>query len=464
MQDLQSNEEINIVPYLLGIARRWYIIALVAILGALLAGALARMGPETYHASATVLAYGERPNLQFDARYGSSNTFEMDRLWRREGLRGLVTSYTIESLLPPEVVQAIVDDEDSGYVLGDLSRRIHTLENEGDLITIGAWGETAEEAELLANAWAEAYVSYINDLYGVDSAAVAISEQQVAEATANFEAAQKELEDFIAANDLYIVQDRIENLNALLDGNGTANAIRYTDLITRTQKLDLVLQDAASLREQIGSSETVALGENLAALALRSQAVGGETALGVQLQIDSATAFSVTPEEAQQELDRFIAGVQLQIESLRGKIEEAGLALVNNAPSPASNLTVAQLNEYYEAVNELRREEERLNGQLKALEQDRDVALETLQIVERKRAEQMIAEIQPAFQVRLASQAFEPTGPVPRGTLTKAMLGGITGAVLGTLLALLLTILSPLSFNRHPMNLEQPAADHPSYS
>ncbi|MGH2542446.1 MAG: hypothetical protein ACRDIB_06610, partial [Ardenticatenaceae bacterium] len=234
------------------------------------------------------------------------------------------------------------------------------------------------------------------------------------------------------------------------------------ELMTRAQTINLVLQDTQALRDQIASGEAVALGQSLTALGLRARSIGG-VPLGVQLQLDSATDLVVTPEEALQDLDQFIASLQQQTERLRGEIAEVGNTIIANEPAADSNLTTEQIASYYTQLKELQVEQEQLQGQLQALTQERDVALETLQIIGRKRAERMIAEIQPSTEVRLASEAVEPGVAVRRGTLIKAFLGAVTGSVLGTLFALLLTILSPRIQIWRRLRPKQ-AADRPSYS
>ncbi len=459
MDNNARDDEINLKPYLLGILRRWYVVLLVALLGATAAMIMANLGPDSYSATATVLAFGERPNFQFDPRYSTSNVFVLDRYSRREGLKELVINPAIESQIPPEVIAQLELDE---YKLGDLTGRI-SAETNADIITISASGKSPENAQLLANAWAKAYVKYINALYGVDSTAIMISEQQVAEAEASYAAAQSELETFLATSGSTLVQDRIQNISSLLDGSQNANITRFTDLVTRAQALDLVVQDAELLRTQLASGSSVDVGDRLTTLGLRAQAIGG-LSMSVQLQVDGSSASSATPEQAVQELDLFITSVRGQIDGLRDKIASTSDTILSNGPALDSSITLEERDVYYDQLNELRRQQEEMSGREAALKQKRDVALETLQIVERKRSEQLIAQIQPAFEVRLASEALVPQHPVSRGIPTRAILGGLAGLTIGTLTALLLTIFAPVALLRSRRPKLGQTADRPSYS
>ncbi len=453
--DKTSYDEINLMPYLSGMGHRWYLIVLTALLGALLAGLLAYRNPVQYQAIAYAVVFGERPALQLDPRYGTVNSYASDRYFRRQGFEYLAVSPVVETLIPTEVIALVAPDD---YEPGSLAEQVSVATTEGDLMEVVAVSDSPEKAQRLATEWARAAVAYINGLYGTSSDVV--TEAQVDEVRATHQEAQQRVEQFIAANPTARVDDHIENLTAILDSNQLANQTRYTELITLAQKIDLVLQDAVALREQLDQGNPVALGESLAALGLRAQAIGG-IPLGVQLRLDTTADLSASSEELGAELDRLITSLRGQIEALHVKIEQAGTAISTNAPAENTGLTIEQRDGYYEELMGLMREKERMTGGLVALTQDRDVALEALQIVERKRAEQQLTALQPSVELRLASDALLPEDPLGRGTLLRAMVGGLSGLVLGTLGALVATILSLRAVTRRPP-LAQPS-DRPLF-
>lgn len=473
--DNSIDGEINLLPYLVAVVRRWYWIVLAALIGGGVAGALAMSSPASYEASASILFVGDRAQLRLDPRLVMDDNAISDSVTRRLALMELATSPIIEQYLPEEVVQQLAP---KGMRTGQLARAL-SVSQMGDLLWITARSGSAEEAQLLATAWARAYVGYINGVvFGLDSSAIPATEAQVEDARVTYQAAQQRYLDFLMTNRLDEVNNQINSLFSLLDGNQRANTALYQYQIARAQTLEQIMQDAEALRDQLATGQSIAPGESLAVLLLRVRAVGPTTTQVIdrggenpppitapqslmQLTISETELSGLSQEAVQDELDRLIASLEQQIETMQANIAEAEEALANNQPTAQSSLTPEQQERYYQRMIELRHERERLSGQENAFLQGRDVALEKLEVVERKLAEQQVIATQSGAEVRFASEALQPAGAVRRGTALRVLVGGVAGALFGTLLALLAAFQLPAALVRRP-GVPSRAADRPS--
>jgi uncharacterized protein involved in exopolysaccharide biosynthesis len=453
-----SPDEIDLRPFLFSLLRRWSWVVGAAILGAVVVAAVILAQPRTYEATALLLFEGQRSQLALDERIVGEDSILSDRFTRRAGLISIAQSEFMAHLLPEEVVREVLPPD---IPLSKLNSYV-SVGTEGDLIGIAASAGTPRQAQLLANEWSRAFVTHVNNLTLNDNTALAIAEQQVADAQTRFEEAQHAFEEFVGASQMIELDNRIASLSALLEGNLNAKQTQYAQQLAEAQALGLLLRDAQTLRAQTEAAGGVSnLSENLAALALRLRSVG--TVEGLQLQIDDLSMLELSGDEAINNLDRLIAALQEQIETRNERLDELSAAMFTNAPVPGSTLTPEEFEASYVQLREASQQREELEGEYLSLQQERTVALETLEVLQQNLAQHQAAGTQPTVEVVLVGEAPLPTEPAHRGLVRMTILGGVMGAMLGVVAALAAGF---RAFQRPPRSqpaIERPA-DSPSYS
>jgi uncharacterized protein involved in exopolysaccharide biosynthesis len=453
-----SPDEIDLRPFLFSLLRRWSWVVGAAILGAVVVAAVILAQPRTYSATALLLFEGQRSQLALDERIVGQDSILSDRFTRRAGLISIAQSEFMAHLLPEEVVREVLPPN---IPLSKLHNSV-SVGTEGDLIGIAASASTPRQAQLLANEWSRAFVAHVNNLTASDNAALAVAEQQVADAQARFQVAQSAFEEFVGAAQIVELDNRIASLSALLEGNLKAKQLQYEQQLGEVQTLNLFLHEAQTLRAQAEASGGVSnVSENLTALALRLRSVG--TIEGLQLQIDDLNTLDLSAEETINNLDRLIAGLQEQLEDRNERLVQLTEAMSTNAPVPGSALTPEEFQAYYVQLREVSQEREELEGEYLTLQQERGVALETFEVLQRNLAEQQAAETQPSVEVVLVGEAPMPTEPAHRGLVRKTILGGVLGATLGMVAALAAGFRTSQRAPRNQPTVERPA-DSPSYS
>jgi len=462
MESLSINREIDLMPIIIGVLRRWYWIVVATILGGIVASGAALLTPAYYQATAGVIFLGNRSDVTLDARLVSEDSKLSNYISRRQALVQLATSNVIETQLPAEVVQELAP---SGYKEGQFAGSISAVQ-EGDLLWITGDSSSAEEAQRLANEWAVAYVSYINHLLSrSNSSAITVSEQQIVEAQTTYQQAHKQYVEYIAEQQVDKLNDKMNSLYNLLDSNRKLNAAFYESQRIRANTLSQVLQDAQALRSQISNGSTIAASEKLALLLLRVRALAPDPHASIvnniynrsdtvfqnsplQIQLADSITIEANKTEVLADLDRLIASLEELLAILNTTLTESVNALTNNEPLKQGDWTVQEQQEQYQNLAQLRAQREEIEGQGLALKQAREVALEKLEVVEHQLAEQQLLATQNNNEVRLASSAFLPTSPASRGIVSRLIIGTITGMVFGTFLAFLAAIQLPAILRR----------------
>lgn len=430
--------EINLKPIMIAVLRRWYWIVVAAVIGGVIAGGLAFRNPQQYEATATVILVGYRTRFFLEPRLETRESTLSNYSSRREALLELATSTAIEAALPPETIEPMAPAD---YTLGQLTGSIEA-QLEGDLLRLTANSLSPENAQILANAWAKTYVFYINNLLeATDESVIALTLKQVAEARTTYEEAKQTYADFLRSNKLGEIEHQVDALSKLFNGNQNSTLYSYQFQVERAQSLSFVLEDASALREQFFTGEEVAASEKLAALLLRIRSVGLQVSneqvktlplASLDIQIDES---KLEQEAIVADLDRLTASVEEQLATLNVKIKQTANSLANNEPSWPTGWSLKEQEQQYERFEELRAQYQELLGEEEALIQSRHVALEKLQVVERKLAEQQIQANQLGNEVRLASEALLLGSPVSRGVILRFIIGAMTSAVFGLLVA-----------------------------
>ncbi len=168
-------QEIDLRPYFLAIARRWRLILLLALIAAVTAASLTLALPNRYRYQATALV--SMLIRQTGSEIGIDRPLvaiqSIDVGARRQGLVRLSQSSSIEASLPHEVLQQVTEP---GYRPGMLANggRIEVVQT-GDILEIRATGATPEAAKLLADAWAQTFVEQAQTIFDDDHSRVRLA-------------------------------------------------------------------------------------------------------------------------------------------------------------------------------------------------------------------------------------------------------------------------------------------------
>lgn len=431
-------QEIDLRPLLRSLIVRWWLILGVAALIALTGVAIAFMAPRAASARADVLIISTTPQLNLDPRFTTRDaTLLTNVTFQRQALISLATSAAVEQRVGEELVaQGRLNAAPApGALLDDIR-----VASQGDLIVITAESADPAEAVRLAETWARAYESLVAEVYTRDAAGDALLTTQISAAEERYQAAQTAYETFIGGGELVQVEQQVKRLQELLDAARLAGTTLHTEYLLRAQELDLIISDAQALREQVGAGAGDSLADGLAVLTLRARAAGGDL-LPVQLNITDA-GVAQSSAATLDDIEVLISVVEEQRTALLAQAADlaAGLA---DPTGPIRGLGDAARTAYEADLAALQQRQEALIGERTRLAQSRDIALSSLEVLQRKADEQQIAQTTPQVAVRFVSATSQPPQSNLLSAAINAIIGGALGMLAGIALALLLDRLRP---------------------
>lgn len=443
-------DDLDLRPYLRVIARQWRWILMLALVAGVVAAVWTATRPPSYSASVWVLVRSSQSQLTLDERFETTELVDVGT--RRRTLLELARSSAIEARIPAEQRASL-----GHQAQGELAGRIQ-VSADADLVEITARAPDPQQARNLANVWASTYVHYINELFSPAGAAAETgAEEQIRAARERYNVAQGALEDFLAESQIDTLDARITATHGVISATQGVYLARHREYLAVAQQLELVLRDAEALRREIASGESAGTNASLAALLIRARASVGPD-FPIELQLDPLQDAGQDRGVTLDELDAFIASLQQQISETEVAAAELGDALASHRPVAGSRLTPAQQAGYFEELADLRRQREAEVGQLRALELERDIALEALQVVQRKVTEEQVTAARPEPQVRVASEAALLGRPAAQPMILNSVAAALASVVLGSLVALLLHMLRlPLVPARQQSNIDQRA-------
>jgi uncharacterized protein involved in exopolysaccharide biosynthesis len=449
-------QEIDLRPYFLALIKRWRFIGLVVIVAVAAAVIAAVMTPSSYTAVADVLVLTSSAELQFDPRFVTSDTSQLaSPTGRRDALLTLASSGMLEEKVIEDLPENFTDQP---YNPGDLVEAVE-IQATGDLIRISTGAVEPERARAMAEAWASNYVQLVNEVYAKDEAAVDEIQEQLNEAQQRYNNTQQELETYIGNSQTVQLEQQVKNIQDLLDGSREANQSLYTQYLSRTHELELILNDAQTLREQVDSVQSQGFSDSLAALMLRARVVGSEQ-LPVDLRFDNPGTLTQGEGASLADLDVFIKVVQQRRSELIDVTQQLAQDIAEGSAS-ASGLNAGMRERYERELTLLQQQFEQQKAQQLFLEQQRNVALESLSILQRKLDEQIIAAGASEAAVRFVGTSIEPPGSVVSQVAVYSAVAMVLGLFLGIAFVIIQDIVRPrmATFAAQPQT-ERPT-DHP---
>jgi capsular polysaccharide biosynthesis protein len=421
-------DELDLRPYIVAILRRWKILIGFAVTTALIAGAFTSTVPVLSSATANLLVVPASSQITFDSRFVTDEVSQVSNATlQRQGMIALATSNTLEVLARSSLSAELAQD----YVLPGSLLSAVKVETDGDLVKIIAAAPQEGNAQVLAEAWAKSYQQLVDDLYNGDAELSDTVTAQLTEAGLRYDQAQQDLEGFIAGSTLAELEQRITNLQNLLANAANADQQLYIDYLRRVREIELVIADARTLRDQVADGRADSLGNALAILSLRARSAG-TAELPFTLNFDDPAAIGAGTTVSVEEVDQLTAVLQQRRVTL---IDQAQVLARSLAAGDGDLIGLAsQIRQrYIKELTELVRQREAQQSQQRLFEQRRDIAFESVKLLQSKSDELEIARRSPQVEVRFISVSVNQ----PTSILSRLVLSSIIGFGLGLFLSLL---------------------------
>jgi len=412
------NETVDLSRYVRAVIRRWPVVLILAIIGALAGFFISRTLPPVYEAGATVLVTTPKLRAEFDSRFRSTLELGLSRELNRT-LFNLIYNRELEARVVRAMGNALAPEE---RIPGALLKHIEAMQVGGDTsyFQIKARHRDPALAQRLANAWASEYVAQVNELYGFPVEAEDDIEASLEAARARLSEAEAKLEAFQRET-----------------GMGLVDNIQYPATLSRHSGLTEA-RNLFGLYERYGAQGD--------ALEIKNLTLSGYLAARdvLKLLIEQAESLQGHGNAKGRDLPlELLSNAEVLI--ARGRLDPAELAAQDigsvldalRAEAKALEEIIAALEEDVRALQAELAEKHR---QLAELIRERQLAEESYIIFALKEKEiETRTGVQDSW-MEMVSLAQLPEEPVAPNALVNTAVGGVLGALLGVLAALLMEL------------------------
>ncbi len=424
-------EEIDLRPYLVAVIRRWRLVVVSIVMVGIVAVLLAMILFRSHTATADILIAPVRSQVSFDSRFVTTDPFQYAAATsRQETFKSLANSLLLEQRVLPQLPPELIPETyKPGALASDVDVKVM-----GDLLRLSFSAADPQNANTLIEIWSRTFVQMVDELYVRDQGILEEIEREVTSAQQRYAEAQRELENFIGTSEMVQLEQRIEVMRQLLAGSRNANQSLYNEYLDQAQRLEIILGDAQTLRDQGDAGVSENLANSLATLALRARAVGN-IQLPIQLQFGEPAALARSDTATLDDLDNLIATLQQRRRELIGLSQELAHAIVNRE-SDVSGLEPATQAEYEQQLAALQQQYEQQVARKTFLTQQRDIAFDSLQILQRKLDERRIAQGASQSEVRLIGTTVEPPRSISLLLILSMAAAVVIGGFVGVMLVL----------------------------
>lgn len=246
------DDEIDLRQYLDTLIKRWREIVIITIaIVALTAAAVLTLRfvqAPVYESEATVAIVRTQTQVNLDERFTTSSgeVTNADVNSRRSALLGLVFNGAIAERVINELGDALSEKErQPAALLRSIDAELSSPGGrtaQSDLIAITARADSPEKAAAIANTWARHYVQEVNRIYGqVPDEMIASVQSELDQARTNYEAAQRNLEQFLATSPVNSLrrqeQETQEAISALQRANTEALSSYVQEILASYQRI-----------------------------------------------------------------------------------------------------------------------------------------------------------------------------------------------------------------------------------
>lgn len=401
-----SEQELDLRPYIEAVLDKWYwILGLGLLAGVLAYAATTLLVSPTYEATALVSITEPRQRVQFDSRIVSVEENQPLKAYPEIAISDELLA-TLQTELP----------EAGSFSLQGLRSILKAAPgSDPSLLKLTAKNESPETAALIANGWAELFVSWANSTYGDSSEEQLIFfEQRFKDAAVELQGADQALIEYQAQNRSTILENELEALEQT-----------HADLLAKEGVINLLLQDIESLlalsQENSTNGSTSAASDQFTALILKLRAFGGppgdgETTFPWQLQINSDTFSADEGGDQEEQLLNLQASLGIQAESI-----EASLA------------------EIEPRILAVQKEKQEANAMEALMLRNVEVAEDTHTALARTVEEKRITSQDTNTGVSLASRSAVPTAPIGPQRTRNALAAVVAGLLLAAAIIILIT-------------------------
>lgn len=497
-----SSDEIDLTRYAGALWSRKLEISLITAAVILLTGATVwayrALTPPHYEAVSTAVIVRTSTDVRFDERFTTTSEPEnVDSNSRRMALIALVNSGDIAQ----QVINELGDNlparlQDPAALLEVVKGGMATVDGrsgQSDLINIVVNADSAETAATIANVWAAAYVQQVNNVYGqVPDDMLRSVELQLAAAQQTYEGAQAQLESHLADSprDALVRESKSMSETLLVLLETQMDLLTSTNDRSRSQlwmlqdqwlRTNRLLIAARTLQDQLSSDQAGDVaGAALALQVLNVQIVDAaavappawhDAGLTFQpqqpttLQLQFGPVAVTNAAELRTQIAATVAGLETQLAYLEqnidlttrsltegslteGSLTEDSFATSSEASSAAlvAGLTGNTLAQTITGIDEqlrvLTSQIEVENARTLEFTRQRDLAWQSLQALNNKQAELLLARAAANSEVRISSTAVPLNRPIEQVSLLLSLLiAAIGGLLLAVLAALALEIM-----------------------
>jgi uncharacterized protein involved in exopolysaccharide biosynthesis len=410
------DDEIDLQRYVRGILRYWWLILGVTVVAAVVAAAISLGQKPAYEAVALISVSTPRYNLQPDS--GSPNSPLPVKAYPELAMSDDVLSEVLSRS------QALLPGADPASALMDLKQQL-TAEPASDptLVRLIAQSSDAQQAADLVNIWATVFAARAGALYGQDQANLQLYTGQLAQAKTALDKSESDLAAFQATNQINILSSQLRSQQDSL-----------TDYLNRHHELELLSRDARDLVDHLKAlpaSDPANSVDDLALLAITGRIYGTDNTLTDTHQLSAGW-----PVDIQLSTSRPMVGAAVADQ----------LALASSLQATIG----ARLTDLDGQVTALQPQILALQGQV-AAEQLKQDELNDIHVLASSQYTKLANQVQDATlvaqassnTVQIASRAVLPGAKVNSRKTTTILLAAAVGLVLGSVLALALSLLRP---------------------
>ncbi|MEI7643236.1 MAG: hypothetical protein WCJ55_02900 [Chloroflexales bacterium] len=448
------DQEIDLRPYLMALLRRWRLILACALALALVGSASLALIPQGRRAIANVLIIPSTSQITLDPRFLTTNdSTASNPTAARLALVNLASSYLLAGTVLQDVGQA------AGSTAADPIQELRSqvkVDATNDMFQITVSDADPDRAQKIAEAWGKAYARLVADTYSRSQGQADLLTSDIAAAQQRYDDAQRAVESLLKDGQSVKVNNQIARLNTLLNDSSASQQQLYAAYLARTRQIDMILKDAQTMRDQADGQSTSSFVDSYTALLLRARVIDGATPL-FQLSAADLAPSAVSTNSQLASLDQVIVTLTRRRDQLLAESNTlASMIASNNVDTVGLDSTTRQ--RYIDEVTALNSTAEQLQAKQTILVQQRDLARDTLLLLQRKREEQDVARNTPQIVVRFISANIEPQTSGQSRTVLGGVAGGGVGLVLGMLLALWLEVIIPALRGITKTSAGQPAA------
>jgi uncharacterized protein involved in exopolysaccharide biosynthesis len=327
---------------------RWLIVGgtVLAVLAAFVVSSLSTT--HSYEAVAGVLIAQTRSRITFDTRFQtvesdltSSYYAAMNQQSRRQALVALVTNGAVATQVAERLEEELGTGKQNPAILLEMvSGEVKSTgmgsqaQANNDLIEIRVGSDSPTKAAWIANAWAEAYVAYVNELYRKGPESYTSVLRQVVATQENYEQSELALTIFVAESRIDELERRITAVTGTLDIQVEDGLETLASHYETKRKMEGLLGDARSLYAHVQKGgEDGAATNGLAILMLKAEAFSTSANLPGELQLQLETASGINAGASAQEADvaALIGVLENRIAELAQMIDQEVAVLLDGA-------------------------------------------------------------------------------------------------------------------------------------